>query len=253
MNSLGHRDGVNNPFLASEHANLDEACLPPEINACSELVYLQPQRRLANTLMADRCVIAVREGTLAIDAILPRGRRQILDFLLPGDVVSTCALLSSTNVSIRAITKSSLICSRERTNAPIDWLSEQWAHLFARSQAQLARANVHRVMIGHLDTESRVASFLLALALRSDNPCRPERQLALPMSREDIADYLAMNPDTLSRIMMRFEGLALITRVNRRAIRVESVDGLKGLTPIAGLLSAVFVRPIAEMAPISLV
>jgi hypothetical protein len=60
------------------------------------------------------------------------------------------------------------------------------------------------------------------------------------MSRTDIADYLVINCDTLSRTMMRFCDCGLIERESRHWIRVIDVDALKKRSPFASLLSAMF-------------
>ena len=189
-------------------------------------------------------LIAVVEGALAIEATLPNGRRQILEFLLPGDVVTMTSLLFPSlfpAVSIRAMTKASAICLNHRAAAQCI-REEYWEMLLAQTQVQLARANAHRLMIGHLDTTSRVASFLLSFAFRTCGPGQSSLHFALPMSRDDIADYLAMNSDTLSRIMMRFEAMTLIRRLNRHEVSVDDIDALKRVTPIAHLLSTTFDR-----------
>jgi hypothetical protein len=59
------------------------------------------------------------------------------------------------------------------------------------------------------------------------------------MSRTDIANYLVINCDTLSRTMMRFSDCGLIERLSRHAIRVIDLDALKKKSPLASLLSAV--------------
>lgn len=215
----------------------------PQIEMCHEYIDLRPQQRLDHT-NARRDVVSVREGALAVEAVLPIGRRHILDFLLPGDMVTPSSLLSSSAfpaISIRAVTRAALVCVDHRATASADRVpDEYWETLFAQAQAQLARANAHRLMIGHLDTTSRVASFLLAIALRTCGGAQSNLRFALPMSRDDIADYLAMNSDTLSRIMMRFESLALIERVNRREVHVDDINKLKRHSPIAPLLSSAF-------------
>lgn len=203
-----------------------------------EPVHLTAHRRLGNAQAKECHLVYVVAGTLALDVILPQGRRQILDFLLPGDILPTDICMSSPGVSIRAITDAVVRRVDRRAPEPAEHGIEYCPLLATRLQSQLARANIHRLMIGHLDVVSRVASFLFAMALRSSAERRAE--LILPMSREDIADYLAMNPDTLSRIMMRFEALSFISRPRRRSIRVEDLAGLKNQTPIAVLLTAAF-------------
>ena len=216
---------------------------PSQVSACCQQFNLRPQQRFAHANA--RCaVIAVREGALAIETTLPNGRRQILDFLLLGDIITTSSLLFPSifaAVSIRAMTKATLVRLDHRTSAEGDRVPEEyWEMLFLQTQAQLARANAHRLMIGHLDSASRVASFLLAIALRTCGGAQSDLRFALPMSRNDIADYLAMNSDTLSRIMMRFESQTIIERLNRHAIRVGDINELKRHTPIAHLLSSFF-------------
>ncbi len=182
----------------------------------------------------------LREGVLAIDAMPAKGKLQILDFLVPGDVVSAWIVLCPRRVSLRAITKASLGFLDPKA---IDFSmagDDYWSFLFAQCQNQLARVNIHQLMIGRLETESRVASFLLALALRNRRGGVQDLNLSLPMSRTDIANYLVINSDTLSRVMMRFTVLGLIERANRHTVRIIDLDKLMKASPIAALLSAVF-------------
>ena len=108
---------------------------------------------------------------------------------------------------------------------------DYWSFLNAQCMYQLARANIHQLMIGRLETEQRVASFILDLALRALREDTPEISVALPMSRTDIANYLVINCDTLSRTMMRFCDCGLLERENRHAIRVVDLDGAKEEIP----------------------
>ena len=203
-----------------------------------ERVQLRSQQRLP--LPSAGATIVLREGVLAIDAMPAKGKLQILDFLVPGDVVSASIGLCPRRVSLRAITKASLVFLDPKA---IDFnvaAHDYWSFLFARCQNQLARVNIHQLMIGRLETESRVASFLLALALRNKSGGVHDLNVALPMSRTDIANYLVINSDTLSRVMMRFTMLGLIERANRHAVRIIDIDKLRKASPIAALLSAVF-------------
>ena len=104
----------------------------------------------------------------------------------------------------------------------------------------MARVNVHQLLIGRLETEQRVASFILSLALRNVRKDTREVSVELPMSRTDIANYLVINCDTLSRTMMRFCDCGLIKRESRHALRVIDLDALRKKSPLASLLSAVF-------------
>ena len=199
---------------------------------------LRPQQRVA--LPPAEKVIVLREGMLAIDAMPAKGKLQVLDFLVAGDVVSASTLLPTPGVSLRAITSASLVSLDHPAVDRAVPAHEYWTFLIAQCLNQLARVNIHQLMIGRLETEARVASFVLGLALRNLREGSPKVSVPLPMSRTDIANYLVINCDTLSRTMMRFCDCGLIERESRHAIRVIDLDGLRKKSPLASLLSAVF-------------
>jgi CRP/FNR family transcriptional regulator, anaerobic regulatory protein len=203
-----------------------------------DCLHLRPQQRLS--LPPAGKVIVLREGMLAIDAMPARGKLQILDFLTAGDVVSASTVLPTPGVSLRAITGASLALldppEADRAAPALAY----WTYLIEQCLCQLARVNIHQLMIGRLETEPRVASFVLGLALRNVFENTHEISVGLPMSRTDIANYLVINCDTLSRTMMRFCDCGLIKRESRHVIRVVDLDALRKKSPLASLLSAVF-------------
>ena len=203
-----------------------------------DCLHLRPQQRVP--LPPVEKVIVLREGMLAIDAMPAKGKLQVLDFLVAGDVVSASTVLPTPGVSLRAITNASLVYLDPPAVDRAAPAHDYWAFLIAQCLSQLARANIHQLMIGHLETEARVASFVLGLALRNIREGTHKISVALPMSRTDIANYLVINCDTLSRAMVRFCDCGLIERKSRHAIRVIDLDALRKKSPLASLLSAVF-------------
>ena len=200
-----------------------------------DCLHLRPQQRVPPPAGK---VFVLREGMLAIDAAPAKGKLQVLDFLVPGDVVSASTVLPTPAISLRVITSASVVLLDPPT---ADYAAhDYWRFLIAQCLNQLARVNIHQLMIGRLETEPRVASFILGLALRSVREGTREITVELPMSRIDIANYLVINCDTLSRTMMRFCDCGLIERESRHAIRVIDLDALRRKSPLASLLSAVF-------------
>jgi CRP/FNR family transcriptional regulator, anaerobic regulatory protein len=208
------------------------------ICAEGDWLYLRPQQRVP--LPPAGKVIVLREGMLAIDAMPATGKLQVLDFLVAGDVVSASTVLPAPGVSLRAITSASLVSlDPPAVNRAVS-AHEYFTFLIAQAMNQMARVNIHQLMIGRLETEARVASFILGLALRNAGKDTSEISVTLPMSRTDIANYLVINCDTLSRTMMRFCDCGLIERESRHAIRVIDLAGLRKKSPLASLLSTVF-------------
>jgi CRP/FNR family transcriptional regulator len=167
------------------------------------------------------------------------GRRQILDFLMPGDAIPASVGVTCPGFFLRALTKATLE-GRSSAAAGSSQCTLESTTLLIEICSHLMRRNLHQIMIGQLDTMSRVSSFLLMLALRCCEAHRANSLLPLPMSRNDIADYLAMNPDTLSRIMMRLEALRIIRRLNRHSVKLIDERKLRQLSPIGPLLLTTF-------------
>jgi CRP/FNR family transcriptional regulator, anaerobic regulatory protein len=198
----------------------------------------RPQQRVP--LPAAGKVVILREGMLAIDAMPAKGKLQVLDFLVAGDVVSASSVLPATGHSLRAITPASLVALDPSAIDRSISTHEYLAFLTTQSLHQLARASIHQLLIGRLKTEQRVASFILSLALRNLRKDTREVFVDLPMSRTDIANYLVINCDTLSRTMMRLCDSGLIERHSRHSLRVVDLDSLRKRSPLAPLLSSVF-------------
>jgi CRP/FNR family transcriptional regulator len=213
-----------------------------EICAHGDVLWLRPQQRVPPPPV-DKLIV-LREGMLAVDAMPAKEKFQVLDFLAPGDVVSTSNIFFTSRISLRAITTTALVALTPHELYRELSVDDYRKFLVKRCFNQLARVNIHQLIIGRLETEARVASFLLALALKSVHGRKldPTAQItvALPMSRVDIANYLVINCDTFSRTMSRLGEQNVIERVNRHNIRVLNLGQLQKISPISSLLAEVF-------------
>jgi CRP/FNR family transcriptional regulator len=235
--------------LASAFANIPTLSRPPappprrdevafldRLWECGKQISLRPQERLLPSIAEE--VVVLRDGLLAVDATPAEGKLQVLDFLVPGDIVTAPIIRRVPGLAVRAITSARIILFDGDLLAQNVSPRDYWAFLFARCQHQLVRTSIHRLMIGRLEIEPRVASFILASAYSYGFGRGAEATVSLPMSRADIANYLVINSDTLSRTMMKFAVLGLIERVSRHNIRVLDFDGLRKKSPLAHLLAA---------------
>jgi len=217
------------------------------LEQASQRIELRPYNRLSRSLVSSETLVRVYDGVLALEAVPSGGRRQILDFFMPGDAIPAFVGVTCPGFFLRALTKATV---ERRSSAAAEGTSQSTLEattLLVEVWSHLMRRNLHQIMIGQLDTQSRVSSFLFMLALR----CRTHRAsrfddfvelVHLPMSRNDVADYLVMNPDTLSRIMMRLEALGIIRRVNRHSVKLIDEKKLGQLSPIRPLLLTTFGR-----------
>jgi CRP/FNR family transcriptional regulator len=107
-------------------------------------------------------------------------------------------------------------------------------YLDAAITGRIARQAIHAVSLGQFDCEQRVATLLIELALRTARPSPGAGvTFEMPFSRKDIADYLGLNPDTLSRVVSRLKTAGLIGHPVRSRIMVRDLAALAARSPAA--------------------
>lgn len=167
----------------------------------------------------------VMQGTVRTYKILEDGRRQIGAFHLAGDVLGIEAGEEHTftaeavgNCTVRVAQRIAVV--RLAARDPI-----VAADLWARTAKSLRQAQDHMLLLGRKTAEEKVASFLLHMARRlSTNGI-----LELPMSRQDIADYLGLTIETVSRTFTHLEDTAAIELPSSRRIVLRNRLSLQRL------------------------
>ncbi len=152
----------------------------------------------------------VTSGTARLFKLLPDGRRQITGFAGPGHFLGL-AVGPSYSFSAEAVDDMK-VCRFPRPKM-VRLLHDFPAvehRLLEVAAGELAAAQEQMLLLGRKTARERVASFLLARAA-PPIPCGPtETRLHLPMSRSDIADYLGLTIETVSRTLTRLKADRLI-------------------------------------------
>lgn len=188
---------------------------------------------------APETVYMVRAGLLVLQTLAPGQRRQLLTLLYPNDIFAPAFAPPLPGSVLSAVAASEFWRLPARTFEALLVEDPGLTQYVCRRLAdQHARAVLHTAIVGGLNGEERVASFLIELALRLGSPSAAGISFAVPLSRTEIADYLALNADTLSRIMSRFKVRGLVARTGRDRALVADWDGLCALSPVAGALAA---------------
>jgi CRP/FNR family transcriptional regulator, nitrogen fixation regulation protein len=165
-------------------------------------------------------VYKVLSGTVRTYKVLNDGRRQVGAFYLAGDVFGleigdehSFSAEAITDSSILVVKRSAIIAQAGRDNAVA-------RELWAATARELRRTQDHLLLLIK-NAQERVAAFLLEMADRSHSAGAIE----LPMSRQDIADYLGLTIETVSRTLTHFETAAAIElpRSRRIVLRNRSV------------------------------
>jgi len=143
-------------------------------------------------------------GTLRATKLLPDGRRHITSFVSPGD------FFGFTNnghylQTVDAIEDTALIRYSRRSLEHLMETDPQTRYcLYIEMRKALLAADEHLLLLGRKTAVERVAAFLLSLAGHAPNTgsCGP-KEIVLRMNRSDIADYLGLSVETVSRTFTR--------------------------------------------------
>lgn len=165
-------------------------------------------------------ITAVHSGTVKTFVVDASGREQVSGFFQPGDVVGLGAIHSGRYPCDAVALDTVSLCS-----APFPAMTEL-ATEADDLQLQIFRLLSHgirkaAVLAGDYTAEERVATFLMGLSRHRLARGEPGHELDLVMSRQDIANYLRLASETVSRVLQRMQHEGVI-RVNRR--RVELLD-----------------------------
>jgi len=163
-------------------------------------------------------------GAIRTYRVLNDGRRQIGAFYLPGDVfgievgdLHTFSAESIVDSKVMLIKRSSLLALAARS-------ADVARQLWTMAATELQRAQDHTMLLIKTAQE-RVAGFLLEMAKRAPHANAVE----LPMSRQDIADYLGLTIETVSRTLTQLENSAAIEVPTSRRIVLRNQAALSRL------------------------
>jgi CRP/FNR family nitrogen fixation transcriptional regulator len=166
-------------------------------------------------------IYKVMSGTVRTYKILSDGRRQIGAFYLPGDMFGL-ELGQEHTFSAEAIIDSKVLVIKR---SAVDRLAEQdndiARQLWTLTGRELKRVQEH-IMLLVKTAQERVASFLLEMAARTPTGNTVE----LPMSRQDIADYLGLTIETVSRTLTHLADVATIDLPSSRRVVLRNRTAL---------------------------
>jgi CRP/FNR family transcriptional regulator len=144
-------------------------------------------------------VYSISAGAVKLYKLMSDGRRQIIGFLFSGDMFG---LAVEGGYAYTAETVSpSQIC--RFANRKLDVLKHEMPRLerklFSMAVKDLVAAQEQMLLLGRKTAKEKLASFLLKLSRRAELQGHPPSPVGLPMSRADIADYLGLTIETVSR------------------------------------------------------
>lgn len=172
-------------------------------------------------------IAAVRSGTVKTYVIDNEGREQVLGFFLPGEVIGLSAISHAKYPCNAVALESVLLCRFSFPN--IAALATRMPGLQQRLFTLLSEdINKAALLAGNFTADERMAAFLVSLSRRYAARGLSARRFMVAMTRTDIANYLRLASETVSRVFRRFQDDGLL-RVDRRDIELLNLEKLEEL------------------------
>jgi CRP/FNR family transcriptional regulator, nitrogen fixation regulation protein len=156
----------------------------------------------------------VMSGSVRTSRLTSDGRRQVGDFYYPGDVFGLetgpehrFSAEALSDCEVRVVKRSSVRAFSG--DAELD------RAILTATHRELERAQEHVMLLGRKNAQEKVAAFLLSLASREAG-----ESVQLPMGRQDMADYLGLTIETVSRMLTQLQQTAVVAFPASRRFQV---------------------------------
>lgn len=190
---------------------------------------IEPKAHLFTEGDAKTHVFMVASGAVCLYKVLADGRRQVIEFAFEGDLIGLCS------APVEACSAQALVLTRLKC-LPFAILlkaAQQDAKvalgLYQALSHELAATREHALCVGQRGAIERLATFLVMLSKRNGERGVDPQSIQLPMTRADIADFLGLTIETVSRTLSKLRARGLIQIDEITTIRLMNVDELRGL------------------------
>ena len=219
---------IRNLLTPKEQDALREIATVVEYHRCGHPIFLQDED-------AD-FAYAIDRGVVRIVRHARNGQRQILAFMIPGDLfgLPEDGIYPNTAEVVSAVR-----LYRFPWQGLVQRMMEEpqlQLCLLVRVTYDLHQAQRRIMILGQQNTTLRLASLLLDFLRHADFYNERDRYLHLPVNRFDLADYLGSARETVGRAITKLERDGFVRRIDSKTIQILDIAGLRAMQP-AGRLS----------------
>lgn len=221
---------------------LNPICLPPAVDLQhldrlnSIIERSRPLQRgalLFHEGLPFEAVFAVRSGALKTTIALPSGQEQVTGFFLPGELVGLDGVGQQNYACTATALENTAVCTIpfSEIEALASRMPSLQHHLFKLMGAEIRADHTLMQMVAQRPAEERMAQFLLFFSARYKRRKLSDSRFRLPMSRNDLGNYLGLALETASRTFTHLQHLGFI-RVEGKEITILDRAGLCKLAEV---------------------
>jgi len=180
-----------------------------------------------------RSLYAVRLGSFKTNVLSIDGREQVTGFQMAGEMLGLDAISNDHHACNAFALEDSEVCpihfsSLEKLAQQLPSLQHNLNKLLSR---EIVRDHDMLMLLGNMNSDERLAAFLLNLSQRLNQRGYSARSFVLKMRREEIGSYLGLRLETICRGIAHLRDQGLV-EVSGRDVKIQNLEGLKQL--IAG-------------------
>jgi len=191
----------------------------------------------------NRSIYAVLSGSVKTLVDNPNGEEQIVGFHLPGELLGMDGFSGDAHTCSAVALETSSVCE-----FPLESLDEV-CHVVPSIQYAMRRIMGREVtkdhamllLLGRMSAEEKLASFLISLSKRMAQRHWKPSEFNLTMPRQDIANYLGLAVETVSRLFAHLQDAEII-EVDRRRVNICDMDRLQAIVGDSDAINAVKAR-----------
>ncbi len=230
--------------IACRQCSLQQLCIPQGLDQTDleqlETLIERPSpvqrgQRLFREGDRFRSLYALRSGSFKTYCLGEDGSEKIFGFHLPGELLGLAGVGDGRHRATASALETSSVCELpfdrlQKLADQLPSLNHQLQRIMSRA---IARDQEILLLLGDRTAQERLAAFLLNLVQRLGKRGLSTREFNLSMTRQDIANYLGLTLETVSRTFTQFQKDGLL-QVDRRLVRILDRSGL---TTVAGCSS----------------
>jgi len=173
---------------------------------------------------------AVLSGSVKTLVDNPNGDEQIVGFHLPGELIGLDGFQNNAHTCSAVALETSSVCEFPIVDLDaicmhVPELQQSMRRLMSR---EVANDHAMLLLLGRMSADEKLASFLVSLSRRMEQRHWKKTEFNLSMPRQDIANYLGLAVETVSRLFAHFQETGLIN-VDRRRINILDLDRLRNI------------------------
>lgn len=230
--------------VSCQNCTLAELCLPHgmdqrDLEKLDDIVGRNPPYHRKDHLFRpgqkSHALFAVRSGALKAYCLTEDGEEQVLGFILPGELAGMDGLSGDHYASASVALETTSICELpyDKLNALCKLLPGMHDQLMRIVGKEITTDQQMLTLLGKRNAEERLAAFLLSLSSRYQSRGLSTTEFNLPMSRQDIGNYLGLAIETVSRLFAHFQKDKLL-EVSRRKVVLVDMPRLRGMVEGCG-------------------